>query len=228
MKLKKIASLALAGIMAVSMLAGCSGKTENEENNGNQNQVAAATVADYANSLLSKEQKNVFEFENSADLTAALKKVASDSEKFTSEDIEVYSKLYAYNASIVVSDLATELKKDLELDFSNSNASGDNQQGLAITNKKGTKTVGFVYGVSGKLEQDTAVQLIINSWKGTTMDNGTYFPATITPTSSSTKLDCDYTAEISAVKVTAPDDKDVSTWVVAIVVTQTAVEAANV
>ena len=32
MKLKKIASLALAGIMAVSMLAGCSGKTENNEN----------------------------------------------------------------------------------------------------------------------------------------------------------------------------------------------------
>ena len=220
MKLKKIASLALAGIMAVSMLAGCSGKTENEENNGNQNQVAAATVADYANSLLSKDQKNVFEFENSADLTAALKKVASDSEKFTSADIEVYSKLYAYGPSIVVSELAAELKKDLELNFSNA----DDQDGLATTNKKGTKTVGFVYGVSGKLEQDTAVQLIINSWKGT-MNNDGYFPATI---SGSTKLDCDYTAEISAVKVTAPDNKDVSTWVIAIVVTQTAVEVANV
>ena len=223
MKLKKIASLALAGIMAVSMLAGCSGKTENEENNGNQNQVTAATVADYANSLLNKEQKNVFEFENSADLTAALKKVASDSEKFTSDDIKGYSEQYVYGPNIVVSKLAAELKKDLELNFSN--ASGDNQEGLATTAKKGTKTVGFVYGVSGKLEQDTAVQLIINSWKAT-MNNSTYFPATIN--SSSPKLDCDYTAEISAVKVTAPDDKDVSTWVVAIVVTQTAVEAANV
>ena len=222
MKLKKIASLALAGIMAVSMLAGCSGKTENEENNGNQNQVAAATVADYANSLLSKEQKNVFEFENSADLTAALKKVAGDSEKFTSDDIKSYSELYVYGSSVVASELAAELKKDLELNFSNA----DDQKGLADTNKKGTKTVGFVYGVSGKLEQDTAVQLVVNSWKGT-MNNDEYFPATITSTSG-TKLDCDYTAEISAVKVTAPDDKDVSTWVVAIVVTQTAVEAANV
>jgi len=222
MKLKKIASLALAGIMAVSMLAGCSGKTENNENNGNQNQVTAATVADYANSLLSKEQKNVFEFENSADLTAALKKVAGDSEKFTSDDIKAYSELYVYGADIVVNELATELKKDLELNFSNSNA--DNQKGLTNTGKKGTKTVGFVYGVSGKLEQDTAVQLVVNSWKTTTMDNGDYFPATI----SSAKLDCDYTAEISAAKVTAPDNKDVSTWVVAIVVTQTAVEAANV
>ena len=34
MKLKKIASLALAGIMAVSMLAGCSGKTGSTEDNG--------------------------------------------------------------------------------------------------------------------------------------------------------------------------------------------------
>ena len=223
MKLKKIASLALAGIMAVSMLAGCSGKTENNENNGNQNQVVAATVADYANSLLSKEQKNVFEFENSADLTAALKKVAGDSEKFTSDDIKDYSKQYVYGNSVVADELAAELKKDLELNFSND----DNQKGLADTDKKGTKTVGFVYGVSGKLEQDTAVQLVVNSWKAT-MNNDSYFPATITPTSGSIKLDCDYTAEISAVKVTAPDDKDVSTWVIAIVVTQTAVEAANV
>ena len=222
MKLKKIASLALAGIMAVSMLAGCSGKTENNENNGNQNQVAAATVADYANSLLSKEQKNVFEFENSADLTAALKKVAGDSEKFTSDDIKGYSEQYVYGSSVVAGELAAELKKDLELNFSND----DNQKGLANTDKKGTKTVGFVYGVSGKLEQDTAVQLVVNSWKAT-MNNSNYFPATIT-SSTGTKLDCDYTAEISAAKVTAPDNKDVSTWVIAIVVTQTAVEAANV
>ena len=34
MKLKKIASLALAGVMAISMLAGCSGKTGSTEDNG--------------------------------------------------------------------------------------------------------------------------------------------------------------------------------------------------
>ena len=34
MKLKKIASLALAGVMAVSMLAGCAGKTGTTENEG--------------------------------------------------------------------------------------------------------------------------------------------------------------------------------------------------
>ena len=34
MKLKKIASLMLAGVMAVSMLAGCSGKTDDDNNGG--------------------------------------------------------------------------------------------------------------------------------------------------------------------------------------------------
>ena len=42
MKLKKIASLALAGVMAVSMLAGCSGKGNNSGNN-NGNGVVTAT-----------------------------------------------------------------------------------------------------------------------------------------------------------------------------------------
>ena len=223
MKLKKIASLALAGIMAVSMLAGCSGKTENNENNGNQNQVTAATVADYANSLLSKEQKNVFEFENSADLTAALKKVAGDSEKFTSDEIAGLKDVYAYSNSTQPSiiDLSTALKDEMKLDFDN-----NSWKGLAGTTKKGTKKVGMVYGVSGKLTEDAAVQLIVNNWKSDM--NRSTFPAYIASVSVGLSLDCDYTAEISAVKVTAPDDKDVSTWVVAIVVTQTAVEVTNV
>ena len=39
MKLKKIASLALAGVMAVSMLAGCSGSTTNDNTNGDDNTI---------------------------------------------------------------------------------------------------------------------------------------------------------------------------------------------
>ena len=51
MKLKKIASLMLAGVMAVSMLAGCSGKDTNDnngqENNGGQATGVSATFASY-------------------------------------------------------------------------------------------------------------------------------------------------------------------------------------
>ena len=216
MKLKKIASLMLAGIMAVSMLAGCEGKntTSGDDNKDEQNQVTAASVADYANSLLSDKQKSIFEFENSAELTTALQKVAGNSKKFTSDEIEKYKDAYERED---VNALATELKNELKLDFDHGNT-----KGLASTTTKGTKTATWVYGVSGKLAEDAAVQLVVNSWAPATMNDDSYFPATI-----SGKLDCDYAAEISAVKVTAPDDSKVSAWVVAIVVTQTAVEVAN-
>ena len=217
MKLKKIASLALAGVMAISMLAGCSGKTENNENNGDQNQVVAASVADYANSLLSSAQKNVFEFENSSDLTAALKKVASDSTKFGSTDIKAISDNLTSLAlsQLVNSDLASELKDEMKLDVEAGN-------GLNSVAKEGDRTQGFVYAVSGKLTEASAVQLVVKGFADAAMKNNSYFPATV-----GTEYKCDYTAEISAVKVTAPDTDKNSAWVVAIVVTQDAVKVSN-
>ena len=48
MKLKKIASLALAGVMAVSMLAGCKG---NDSSTGNQGTVVVPTTSDIVTAL---------------------------------------------------------------------------------------------------------------------------------------------------------------------------------
>ena len=44
MKLKKIASLALAGVMAVSMLAGCEGGKGNNNNNPDNGQPVITTT----------------------------------------------------------------------------------------------------------------------------------------------------------------------------------------
>ena len=56
MKLKKIASLMLAGVMAVSMLAGCSGKGTGNDNNGQENNGGQATgVSATFASYLSKD-----------------------------------------------------------------------------------------------------------------------------------------------------------------------------
>ena len=182
------------------MLAGCSGKTENNENNGDQNQVVAASVADYANNLMTAAQKNVFKFENSSDLTAALKKVASDSTKFGSTDIKNISD--NLKTSFTIDDLyengeklRNELKDELDLDFVHG-------YDLATVSKEGTRTQGFVYAVSGKLTEAAAVQLIGGEFVKATVNNTT-FPA---------KYDsykCD------------------SAWVVAIVVTQDAVKVSN-
>ena len=216
MKLKKIASLMLAGVMAVSMLAGCEGSANSGENNGEENQVVAASVADYANSLLTTAQKNVFEFKNSADLTAALQKIAGDSTKYGSEDIK-----NAYESPVTTvayeTKIQSDLKDDLDLDEIN------NSTAMSAT-KKGTQAYGYFYALSGKLTEASAVQLIVKNFVVGVYSND-LFPATCTATNGTLK--CDYTAEISAVKVTAPDTDKNSAWIVGIVVTQTATEVSN-
>ena len=77
MKLKKIASLMLAGIMAVSMLTACGGKTTgNEEEKPPVVDPVDTSFAASVNDLLSTEQKNVITFTNDSTLNGVLAKVA--------------------------------------------------------------------------------------------------------------------------------------------------------
>ena len=52
MKLKKIASLALAGVMALTMLAGCATTNDNGDNNGTTPPVVDPTPAGYSQTIL--------------------------------------------------------------------------------------------------------------------------------------------------------------------------------
>ena len=77
MKLKKIASLMLAGIMAVSMLTACGGNTTgNEEEKPPVVDPVDTSFAASVNELLSTEQKNVITFTNDSTLNGVLAKVA--------------------------------------------------------------------------------------------------------------------------------------------------------
>ena len=87
MKLKKIASLMLAGIMAVSMLAGCkTGTTTDDEKNPTT--PATPSVVTYANDALNAAQKEVFTFKANAELDTILKDVATSADNFDSDKIE--------------------------------------------------------------------------------------------------------------------------------------------
>ena len=80
MKLKKIASLALAGVMAVSMLAGCEGKGTNN-NGGNSTTeepvVSTTPVVDAVNKGQSASNAVKINFTTNASMDAALKKAVS-------------------------------------------------------------------------------------------------------------------------------------------------------
>ena len=78
MKLKKIASLALAGVMAVSMLAGCSGNGSN--NNGGNTVVEPGTssIVTAFNDGQDKDNKVKVTFSSDASLDAALQKAGKE------------------------------------------------------------------------------------------------------------------------------------------------------
>ena len=59
MKLKKIASLMLAGVMAVSMLAGCNGKTEEKPGDENTNVAPVTGAAAVVNSELNENKDKI-------------------------------------------------------------------------------------------------------------------------------------------------------------------------
>ena len=80
MKLKKITSLALAGVMAVSMLAGCSGKGDANGDNGNDNPVVTPSTTSIIKALNDGQSASndvKVDFKVDSELDAALAKAVS-------------------------------------------------------------------------------------------------------------------------------------------------------
>ena len=221
MKLKKIASLMLAGIMAVSMLAGCDGKGGSGEE---ENPVVPAEtgVVAYANDALTADQKEVFTYAASADLDAILKDLASSTSNFSEDKIDGIYKDYDVTYD---SDMCGKLRGKLDGiiredgKFNNPPADGKSQKN------------GYVYTISGRLDAEEAVGKIAKSVGKMIVDasddrlNGITCPDVVEY--NGTKYDCDYSAEISAVKVSSSSAPNESAWVVAIVLTQNLTKVSN-
>ena len=78
MKLKKIASLMLAGVMAVSMLAGCSGNGSNNNNNNNDDPVVNTGMTGKVIAALDKDTTDKVAFTASSSLEIALQKAVQN------------------------------------------------------------------------------------------------------------------------------------------------------
>ena len=76
MKLKKIASLALAGVMAVSMLTACNGNASSEQPPVDPVEPVDTSFATSVNDLMSGAHKAVLTFDSDATLANVLEKVA--------------------------------------------------------------------------------------------------------------------------------------------------------
>lgn len=225
MKLKKIASLMLAGVMVVSTLAGCSGKETDKTDDKEDNQIVATSNAvTYANDALSASAKEYVTVKASATLDGWVKDIATNTSVFEAIDIKwTYDNLTAAagngdNSRNHQDDMRKKLTKklkdsnvvcvdDINNDFNNVPADKKSQAGSLL------------YTVSGMLDEKSAVESVVN-----VVVNGVDFPKQI----DSNKYNCEYTAEISSVKVTNDSLNGESAWVIAVVITQNVTEAANV
>ena len=228
MKLKKIASLMLAGAMAVSMLAGCSDNGNTPDNNEDDNQiVTTGNAATYATDALSEDLKEYITVSSSSTLDGWVKDIATDTSKFGSNDIAYdYSQVFDAAMSMKVSHLPglrNELKKKV-VDSNVVYVEGISASfATAPTDNKNVRTSSLMYVMSGMLDEKAAIENVVAYLSS----DPTNCPKTIVNNGVNTH-NCEYDVEVSAVKVTNDSLSGESAWVIGVVITQTATEVANV
>ena len=221
MKLKKFAALALAGMMAVSMLAACSDKTTTGEEEDNQI-VATSDAVTYANDALSASMKEHATFKANPTLDGWVKDIATDTSVFEATDIEyTYKNLFDAKGNGTDRAHQQDMRNELTKKLMDSNVLVTTDF-TAVPADKASQCSSWLYTVSGSLDEKAAVQMAVKTVSGTV--SGDDFPLTI----GDNKYTCEYSPEISALRVTNESLTGESAWVVAIVVTQTVTEAANV
>ena len=204
MKLNKVLALALSGLMAVSMLAGCSNGTPNGEEN-NQGQEVVTDAASTMNKLQDK-----VEFKADSTLETIL---AAAMDKVTASEIKNLTASVSgpYASGSVHDYLDNKLPSEYNVSNNITYATA------AGSDKEVTTTVIYMLK-SGTFDEDTALAFVAN-----TMQMGNYKDTYAT---GGKQYSVDYTGAVSIQNVTktAEDGKTYSAYVVAVAVTQTPAE----
>ena len=197
MKLNKILALALSGVMAVSMLAGCS-------TNGKDDEEVIVTPSTGAAAILNDKQDKV-EFTNvtSSELEKAVSGLAA-------KDLATNASATILSSGNAVYDRLTALGvKDQNNAWYVFNTNTDDSK---------TKVVNIVYGATGALNMDEVVKQIA---KGIDTINTSY----VKGTSTNAKLySYSYTGTVSTVTATSIDGAQSAQYVL-VSVTQTVTES---
>ena len=209
----------MAGVMAVSMLAGCNTSSDTDGGaSSTPTEPSTPNVVTYANDCLSSAQKEVFTFKASSELDTILKAVATDVDNMDSNNIANIFKSTNVNRGFSANDGdgEKEILKDVKGKLDG--IVTDDFSKLPATNINTQKAV-EVYSVSGAFEEKAAIQKVVNSYKTNIKTAG--FPESVDGKA------CEYEAEISAIKVVSPEKSNDTAWIVAMVFTQTSTTTAN-
>ena len=216
MKLKKIASLMLAGIMAVSMLAGCKTATEPTE----EPDVTPVTgVAATVNGELDKNAKKISFTEDSVLtnlLTNYYKENPIKKGMWTAghADLQTVSANKLWDA---VEDLYSVTKPGSETIVIDENNWLD---------KAGSKTFANIYWVNSDfVTKEDAMRMVGQAMDGMELpkDNAVAADAAVGAPAVAADLDYTYTGTVAAIEAESKGGTE-SVWVIAVTVTQTATD----
>ena len=211
MKLNKVMALALSGLMAVSMLAGCSNGTPNGEENGEQGQVVANDIV----SVLNDSQDTV-KFSANTPLENALK---ATGEKLKSSDIKNYTN--NYNPNVVGSGTVAEAyQKVAPVGYETLQSVSNALFTSSVPTKEGQTTKNVLYVMNAKsMDLNSAVAMISNN-----LATSNYADMVL---SGSTEYNATYVGSAAATTVTKTDESGdtYSVYLVAISITQNVTKA---
>ena len=230
MKLKKIASLALAGIMAISMLTAC-GESNTITEQPQQPQkptVETSEIATALNSQLFKGQADMLSFTSDSKLASLLKRVATDDEDFEQMDAMIKA---AGRPTLLdpTKSYGAEVNKIVEAAYNGSTpAVTMTNETVVTTNGKANATYLYVYTVDGSMTSvDQIAAAVMNGVKGNGLQDKVYnvigaknkVDDEDAPTYS---VDYEYKGYAEMVKVTNDNSSDTA-YIVAVMVQQHAV-----
>ena len=218
MKLKKIVSLALAGILAVSMLTAC-GDKGSSSSEGETEVVATGYSAMLAKELKDTAAKSHVTFQDNAEDEAALKAMLGG---YTNKDMIDFGQSAGAAKYVTANDLGTvglgDIKKGADLDDYVAGFTFDPAQKMI-----GTWKVGQIYAANGTVDMNSVIKAVAAeiddaTLKGQLADKGT---------SADNTIDVKYSYVVSAsvvnVKGTENLQMNQSTDYVLVTITRTGV-----
>ena len=229
MKLKKIASLMLAGVMAVSMLSACGEGNGNGNEDENKPVETVSNAVTYANDMLDSDLKEYINFTSSTALDGWAAKYTTDTGKFSADSIKNAYKDTTTNANGWGGNYHNKMENQLKSDLKAANVLvvDDDTDFQGMPADKVSQSKGTVMVLSGMLDEKSAVETAVTTLGNWAFNNGSSVICPETVEDNDTVYNCDYTVEINAVKVTNDSLTTESAWVISMVINQKVTKAAN-
>ena len=220
MKLKKIASLMLAGVMAVSMLAACgdNSSTTTPVVPPVDDNTATSAISDALNDQLFSKQADLLSFESNSKLASLLDRIAEDDEDFEIRDnlVSGAGRPTLLNPNGADADIANIVNAA----FNGTTPLVRMTNGDIAVNHDDNRAYLYVYTVDGSMQDvDQIARAVMNGFNG--LQEHVYDVAGIVDNATRSQ-DYEYKGYAEMVKITNDNSSDTA-WVVAVLVEQHAV-----